>query len=499
MTQDSIEQRAAQRLEAMAAQAAQGGDRRQASPQDYVYDKSQEAYWDLLDRTLNSAEAVDASIPLALWRVEEARAPTEREVGAALRAGRPPGARRERPVRPSIDIMRVENDQFVENSTWFPGEPQIIRDVLINEEGCRPAKGRRAYNQYSPPPEPRGDAAGAGWWIDHVKRLWPAPEEHEYFFDYCAHMVQFPGIKCNVAIVLSGAQGIGKDAALLPVRMAVGQWNCKAISPDDVFSPYSSWKQTLMLVVNEVRPSKDEFHASSFYNIMKDVIASTAGGTIPLNEKYVKLRYVMNVMRVFMTTNDHMALYIEGDDRRLMVMHSRVEARWHIAQGTPEYFEGLFGWMEKEGMANIGAWLNARDVTRFDPKAPAPHTAGWEAVAGSWSEPDDGITFALEHLAHPEVLFGAELANPQFDNYEDVLNMLKSPRKIAHRMNKAGYSEVKNPSGGDRWNFAGKASGRFRSRKAFVKNGTALLHPEILTALKERGMLLAEGRSSEAA
>ena len=283
MTRETIEARTERRRVAMEAIAAARPNRRQALPSEYVYDKAQEAFWDLEDRTLNSAEAVDASIPMTLWRVEGRRAPPPMADGEARPAGRPTGGRMERAIKPSIDIMRVENNQFVENSTWYPGEPQIIEDMLVDEEGCRFAPGRRAYNQYSPPPQTNGDPAQAGAWIGHIKKLWPEPLEHDYFFDYCAHMVQFPGIKCNVAVVLSGPQGIGKDAALLPVRMAVGQWNCKAISPDDVFSAYSSWKQTLMLVINEVRPSKDEFHASSFYNIMKDIIASTAGGTISLN------------------------------------------------------------------------------------------------------------------------------------------------------------------------------------------------------------------------
>lgn len=486
----TVEERIARLAAQAAAAESEGGSRRQASPQDYVYDKAQEAFWDLQDRTLNSAEAVDASIPLALWRVEEGRAAPAPVEGEARRPGRPAGARRERPVRPSQDIMRVENDQFVENSTWFPGEPQIIRDVLINEEGTRVAPGRRAYNQYSPPPPPVGNPEGAGPWIEHVKKLWPAAEEHEFFFDYCAHMVQKPGEKCNVAIVLSGAQGIGKDAALGPVREAVGKWNCKAISPDDVFSAFSPWKQTLMLIVNEVRPSKDEFHASSFYNIMKDIIASTAGGTIPMNDKHVKLRYVINVMRVFMTTNDHMALFIEDDDRRLMVMHSRAEARWNLKEGDEGYFDRLFGWMETGGgYEDIGAWLAARDVSRFNPKAPAPRTAGKDAIASSWSQPDDGVAFALEQLGQPDVLFGSELANPQFDNYEEVMAMLKSPRKIAYRMTKAGYAEVKHPYGNQRWEFEGP-SGRVRSRKAFFREGGPMTAGEIASALEQRGKRL---------
>jgi hypothetical protein len=331
------EQRAAEREAALRAQLA--GQRRLARPEDYVYDKAQEAFWDLCDGTLHTEKSVDASIPKELWRVEIEEAP-EPLPGAK---GRPKG-RKERLVRPSQDIMRVENDAFVEGSTWWPGRPQIIHDYFINGEGFYPAPGRRSYNQYVPPPVSAAPAGSAEVWTAHVQKLWPDPAEHNFFFDYCAHMVQRPGEKCNAAIVLSGTQGIGKDAALWPVRAAVGTWNCKGIDPDQLFSDYKPWVQTLMLVVDEVRPTKDEFHASSMYNVLKPMIVAPPD-VLPLNQKFEKLRYVVNVMRVFVTTNDWMAMYIPPEDRRMFVMHSTLPQKWHETAGDPEYFLRLFGWM----------------------------------------------------------------------------------------------------------------------------------------------------------
>ena len=189
--------------------------RRLARPTDYVFDKAQESFWDLRDGTQHSEKAVDASIPLEFWRVMIDDPQDEEETNMPRRAGR---RRRERLINPSRDIMRVENDQFVEGSTWWPGEEQIIKDVFIDANGWRPAPGRRIYNKYMPPPAICGDANSAGFWVNHIKKLWPEPVEHNFFFDFCARMVQYPDVKCNAAIVLSGTQGIGKDAALAPVK-----------------------------------------------------------------------------------------------------------------------------------------------------------------------------------------------------------------------------------------------------------------------------------------
>lgn len=477
---DPIDERTAARERELLA--AMEGQRRLALTDDYVYDKAQEAFWDLKDGTLHSEKSVDASIPLELWRVEVEEPPPP-DPEAPPRRGRPP-RRRERLIPPSKDIMRVENDRFVEGSTWWPGMPQLIRDWFIDANGFYKSPGRRIYNQYKAAPEALGDASAAGPWVEHVKRLWPEPVEHEFFFDYAAHLVQFPAVKCNAGIVLSGSQGIGKDSALRPIKHAVGAWNAKGIEPDQLFSTYKPWLQTLLLVVDEVRPSKDEFHASSMYNILKPLLAAPPD-TLPMEDKYVKLKYVINVMRVYITTNNWMDMYIPPNDRRMFIMHSVLEKGWHIAQGLDTYFADLFAWMDSGGMDSVAAWLMKRDLSKFNPKQEVAKTAGWNAVAGSWDEPDDGIGFALDTLGHPEVVFGSELADPQFDAREEIANMLKSPRKIGHRMQKAGYMLVK-PTEGDRWTF--KAGDRlFRSRAAFVKAALTADPHRALNAIRERG------------
>ena len=362
---------------------------------------------------------------------------------------------------------------------------------MVDGAGFHPAPGRRLFNQYRPPLDLNGGRVHLAEerWVAHVKKLWPDPAEHEYFFDYCAHMLQRPQEKCNAAIVLSGTQGIGKDAALLPVRLAIGGWNSKGIEPDQLFSQYKPFIQTVMLVVDEVRPSKDEFHASSMYNVLKPLIV-TPPDTLPLEDKYARVRYVVNVLRVFITTNDWMSMYIPPEDRRMFIMHSGLPQRWHEAEGRPDYFRELFGWIVDGGWRDVGAWLVRRDLSHFDPKAQVARTAGWSAVAQTWGEPDDAVAGALEALGSPPVLFGAELLSASFDDAEEIRGALKSPRKIGHRMQRAGYLAVPQPEGAT-WRF-----GKFKSKLAFAKAELLRGGPApILAQLRERGARLAEERS----
>lgn len=459
-----LEQRLEQREEELEEQFEE--QRRLAVPTDYVWDKAQEQFWDLKDGTLHHEKSVDASIPLSLWRAE-------------IQAD----GKRERLIPPSKDILRIEQNQTVEGSTWFPGQPQIIFDVFVDGDGARPAMGRRIYNSYLAPPAIPPGPADAALWVDHVRALWP--DDCEYFFDYCAHMLQRPSEKCNTAMVLSGAQGIGKDAALKPIKAAMGPWNFKNIDPDDLFSPYKPWLQTIMLVIDEVRPSKDEFHASSMYNLLKPMIA-TPPDTLPLNNKYMALRYVMNVMRIFITTNDWMAMYVPNEDRRMYIMHSRQPQAWQ----DERYFTQLFGWFEGAGELEVARWLMNRDITQFNPKAQSRKTAGWDAITSTWGEPEDAVDTALLLLGHPDVVFGFEFLDLLFDGQEEMERILKSPRKIGYRMQKAGYLAIPCP-GAPRWSFYGVR--RVQARLAFAKQG--LTRPEAITMIFERGKHLSEGKT----
>lgn len=479
---DSIEERTAARerelLEAM------DGQRRLARPEDYVFDKREAKFWDLADGTLHDAISVDASIPQELWRVVVEEAPE----GDAPRRGRPRA--RERLVKPTIDIMRVENDQFVEGSTWWPGRPQIIRDWFVDSDSAYESPGRRIYNVYKPPPEIEGDAGKAGPWIEHVKKLYPNEIEHEFIFNFCAHMVQRPHEKCNAGVILSGAQRIGKDAILYAMKTIVGSWNTKDIDPDAFFASNSQpWVQTLMLTVNEARPSKDEFHASALYNMMKPMLA-TPPMVLPRPEKFEKLRYVMNVMRVFVTTNDWMAMYIPPGDGRLFIAHSTIGEQWYLKEeATKDYFVKLYGWMDAGGSGHVGAWLRARDLREFNPKGEVPKTVGWEAVTTSWEAAEDCVAQALETMEHPAVLFGTELVAVQFDGADEMQALLKKPRALAHRMQKSGYILVK--PDGERWQYV-VGAGKFRSRTAFVRPASGISPEGYRKAIDARGRAMAE-------
>lgn len=491
------------RLHAQQEQLRQhaAAQRRQAEHSDYLYDKSQDAYWDRIDGRMYVDRAVDASIPQERWRavVEEAAAEEEAMEGGPTpaRRGRPRARQRTRLVKPSEDIRRVENNLFVESSTWWPGQPQLIADWFVDGNGPRKHPGARLFNTYCPPLD-TGDARieEGEIWAQHVRRLFPQPTEHEHFFDICAHMVQRPHEKCNTAVVMSGTQGIGKDAALLPVRLAVGVWNSRNIDPDDLFSPYRPWLETLMLTIDEVRPTGEEFKATNFYNVLKPLIAAPPD-TLPLNDKYMKLRYCINLLRVFITTNDWLALFIPENDRRMFIMNSPLPANWHTEAPEGEaYFAEYWRWLSNGGAAGVAKWLAARNIEHFDPKAPPPKTQAWHEISVSWDDSEhDPIHMALDEIGWPNAIITSELLSlncesVSFDYRSKLESIVRSPRKLAHRMHEAGYAMV--PPTGKMWEFESGGK-RLRSRTAFVKRALAMSGTAAIEAVRQRGRALVSG------
>ena len=101
--------------------------------------------------------------------------------------------------------MWLDRNQPVEQLTWSPGLPMLIKDRLVSDGGWIERKGVTCYNLYRPPLIVPGNAAKANRWLDHVHRVFGDDAAH--IIKWCAHRVQRPQEKINHAIVLGGKSG----------------------------------------------------------------------------------------------------------------------------------------------------------------------------------------------------------------------------------------------------------------------------------------------------
>lgn len=338
----------------------------------------------------------------------------------------------------------LDRNRPVEQLVWAPDKPEaVIRDFLMRDAGWIWHEGARVFNLYLPPPVLAGDASKAGPWVDHVKQIYP--DDWEHIIRWFAHRIQFPGDKCNHALVLGGMQGIGKDTLLEPVKAAVGAWNWSEINPMQMVGRFTSWARCLITRVNEAR-DLGEIDRFKFYDHSKPYIAAPPD-VLRVDEKHLRETYVQNVMGLVITTNYATdGLYLPADDRRHYVAWSPC-----TRDSFPiDYFPQLWAWMEAGGSGHVAAYLRAVDLSGFDSKAPPMKTAAFWRMVAAGEAPESGeLRDVIEALGTPEAVSIEHLAEKAEEldliGLANDLRDRKSRRTAPHRLERVGYVGVRNP------------------------------------------------------
>ena len=344
----------------------------------------------------------------------------------------------------------LDQMQPVEQMTWAPGEPMLIEDRLIANGGWIQRQGCRCFNLYRPPTVVRGDASEGHRWASHVHLLYPDDASH--IIRWLAHRVQRPGEKINHALVLGGRQGIGKDAALEPVKHAVGPWNFQEVAPMHLLGRFNGFVKSTILRVNEARDLGD-IDRYAFYEHLKTYTAAPPD-VLRCDEKNLREYSVQNVCGVIITTNHKTdGIYLPADDRRHFVAWSELTRD----DFSEDYWTDLFRWYDSGGYGHVAAYLAEQDISGFNPKAPPPKTAAfWDIVDANRAPEDAELADALEKLHKPDALTLRDVAERADPTFRDWLLDRRNSRQIPHRMEAAGYVKVRNEVNNGLWVVGGK-------------------------------------------
>jgi hypothetical protein len=355
----------------------------------------------------------------------------------------------------------LDRNRAVQQLTWAPGEPEIVKDKFVAGGGWQEHVGAKVYNLYHAPDLPvGGDPAKAQRWVDHLDRLYP--ECCGDIIWWCAHRVQHPEIKINHALVLGGDPGIGKDTLLEPVRRAVGYWNTATVQPPALLGRFNGFLKSVILVIAEAR-DLGEFNRYNFYEHMKAYLAAPPE-TLSVDEKNVKEYQIPNLVGVVFTTNHKNSLYMTADDRRHLVCWSERKQDDFTRAFWTEFWE----WYEKGGFAHVAAYLTTYDLTLFNPKAPPPKTqAFWDMVNSQRPAEAAELADLLEEMANPVVVTPAQLEIHANDELRVWMKDRKSRHLLGKRLADIGYDPLSNPDAKDGlWKVNGKRQTVYVNRNA---------------------------------
>ena len=222
------------------------------------------------------------------------------------------------------------------------------------------------FNLYRPPRLQLGEAAQAEPWLTHIKTVYNE-DDAEHIVRWLAHRVQRPAEKINHALVLGGAQGIGKDSLLEPIKYAIGPWNFQDISPTHLLGRFNGFVKSVILRVNEARDLGD-VDRFSFYDRTK-IYTAAPPDVLRVDEKNLREYYVFNCLGFIVTTNHKTdGIYLPADDRRHYVAWSQRTKD----DFSPKYWNQLWGWYQSGGLGHVAAYLAAVDLTESPPRPEKP-------------------------------------------------------------------------------------------------------------------------------
>jgi len=277
----------------------------------------------------------------------------------------------------------LDTHRPVHQLTWLPGGPEVLENVIVEEAGMIEHAGARAYNTYRAPQPMDGDRSRAGPWLDLIERLYP--DERDHLVAWFAQRVQRPDEKINHALVLGGAQGIGKDTILEGVVRAIGPANCGEATPSNIAERFNEYLENVLLRVSEAR-DLGEANRYGFYERTKPLTASPPE-TLRIDQKYVGAYRILNLVGVVFTTNNRTTgLYLPPDDRRHFVAWSEIRPE-DFDEG---FFTRFYQWYEDEGFGHVRAYLEGYDLSSFNPKAPPKKTEAFWAMVDANSSPEEG-------------------------------------------------------------------------------------------------------------
>jgi hypothetical protein len=373
-----------------------------------------------------------------------------RRVPVLDRHGQPKLDAKGKPVTMSPTTWLAQN-RPVEQMTWIPGMPMLIRDRLVVDGGWIERQGVACFNLYRPPRLELGDATKAGPWLEHLREVYPADVDH--IACWLAHRVQRPHEKINHALVVGGSQGIGKDSLLEPVKCAVGPWNFKDVSPTQMMGRFNNFARSVILRVSEAR-DLGEIDRFKFYDHTK-VYTAAPPDVLRVDEKHLREYYVFNVLGFLLTTNHKTdGIFLPADDRRHYVAWSDR----HKEEFPKEYWNKIWRWYTDEGgFGHVAAYLTELDLSNFDAKAPPPKTpAFWDIVNASQAPEDAELADVIDALSKPDAVTLPGLIAKATGETLTWLMERRNRRSLPHRLERTGYVPVRNPDRNDGlWIVAG--------------------------------------------
>lgn len=236
--------------------------------------------------------------------------------------------------------------------------------------------------------------------MTHVRFMIQNEDEQRLLVDYLAWIVQKPGQKINWALLIQGAQGVGKSYFAVVMQNLLGLM-ARNVEPMALSGRFTAWAHgALLAVIEEIRISGE-----NRFELIDRLKPFVSNNVVQIEEKGRDQRTVPNFQTYLLLTNHKDALPVNENDRRYAPIFSRVQSEQQLfdelggRQGADNYFTKLFD--ESQRRADALSWFlrNWKISDEFSAKGRAPHTSAREEMIALGVSPDRSlIEDAIEQM-----------------------------------------------------------------------------------------------------
>lgn len=264
-------------------------------------------------------------------------------------------------------VLSHPDFRIVDRLTYSPGEPLFCREQAADSVAIQDC-----LNLYNPPDTTpaEGDVRIFLDLVDHVFDHDPMASLH--VLQFFAYAVQNPGARINHALVIQGAQGIGKDTIIQTMERVFGYHNCGQVTLANIESQFNDWLFGRQMIVFQEMLATGR---RGVYNKLKPYITDPI---VSINIKHLQpQRYPNRAVYVFLTNYQH-ALSIDHGDRRTWVWYSKARPK------SPDFYRRYYDWLaDKHSINALHHFFLTYDIGNFNPMSAPPITDAKTALMNS--------------------------------------------------------------------------------------------------------------------
>lgn len=180
-------------------------------------------------------------------------------------------------------------------------------------------------------------------------------ELDRYVMGWLARMIQYPGLRAEVALVLRGKKGTGKGLLGTMLARIVGRYAIAIANPKLLVGNFNAHlREKIFVFADEAFFAGDKQHES----VLKQMITEER---IVFERKGHDAEDAHNYLHVLMASNEDWVVPATADERRFCMINVSDARREDAA-----YFDGIIREMESGGLAAMLYDLQKYDVSKFN-------------------------------------------------------------------------------------------------------------------------------------